>query len=140
MTQSTVKISAYYKATYDYATGTYTHYPESPEWAQASIYVPSVEAARHLAAQFPKNLRLKAVTTMSPLDGDYRNGTVESGVVTMSARLAADSANGGRNETGIKRLNSFLRKAEAMGLPIEWLSSGLNAYASREDFDGAVGR
>jgi hypothetical protein len=52
----------------------------------------------------------------------YGNETV--GYVTIRAGLSADGVNGGKNETGIKRVKSFLAKAEALGFRVEWNEPG----------------
>lgn len=46
------------------------------------------------------------------------------GYVQARAGLAANGVNGGKNEAGIKRVRSFLRKAEALGYRVEWTEPG----------------
>ena len=52
----------------------------------------------------------------------YGHETV--GYVTIRAGFSADGVNGGKNESGIKRVRSFLRKAEALGFQVEWDEPG----------------
>ena len=68
-----------------------------------------------LCAKFPKSARV----------GLYRAVSVEAGersrayyFLRFEAKLAADGANGGVNETGIKRIASFEKAAAKLGVDL----------------------
>lgn len=94
--------------------------------------VESAEVAREIAAQFPKSCKVTGCrVSTGPDRADY-------GLVNLTIGLGANGSRGEKNETGLKRLASFLRNAEKLGHEIEYVVSFANSYATREEFDAAI--
>lgn len=93
---------------------------------------PTFEDAAAFAALFPKSHKMQA-TTLGKSDG------TRVGYIRHYAWLAADDVNGGTNETAIKRYRALSRKIEALGATIVYAPQFVNSYASRADFEAAVG-
>jgi hypothetical protein len=98
-----------------------------PMYASLAAIVPTPADAEELAASFPKALRVKA-TTLGATDGSLR------GYVTLQVKLRSDKANGGVNETGIRRACRALELLEAAGHSLEYRADSLNSYPTLEAF------
>jgi hypothetical protein len=91
--------------------------------------------AEAIAALFPKSLRVKGTT----LWGHEHNDTGEfvswsCGYVKFLADFRANGVQGAANETGAKRVASFLRKAAQLGYSTTWTQPYSNAL-TRDEFD-----
>lgn len=124
MAEPTLTITGYY----DPSTG-------RPGWFAAEARFDTEAEAEAFAAQFPKSHKFRAGEVTNWRD---RSST---GVARSSTKLAADDINGGANETGIKRYRSILRKAEQLGVAVEYNDPGTvsNVYRTRDDFHAAIG-
>lgn len=89
------------------STGLYESQKGMAQCIEFNLEVPTLQEAREIASAFPKWLKVKAWTiTYGEYSGsDHPRG--EFGVVHLEARLLSDGANGGVNETGIKRARKF---------------------------------
>jgi hypothetical protein len=98
-------------------------------WAKISVALPGRHAssgeaqaqAAPYAALFPKAAKVQA-STLNTFDD---NGRYYAGYLVANARLAADGVNGGRNETGCRRLAQVLRTVQRLGGTVEY--SGYSA-------------
>lgn len=119
---ATFTVSAYYNN--NKGTG-------SPSHLVVHARFDSYEAAAEAVARFPKSYRLVAVK--GRYDGhDY-------GVVRTTVKLEGDDANGGKNETGIKRYRALLTKAEKLGYKVEYVAGqAVNAYLTRAELDAVL--
>lgn len=90
-------------------------------------------AAAEIVAQFPKSVGLVATTCTR------HEGTAEvCGYVSMSAKLATDGVNGGKNETGIKRYRSLRKHLARLGHTVEYRADASNSYRTLEAFEAAL--
>lgn len=106
----------------------------------------TVADAQAFAAEFPKSWKVKPCSlsttelyvterygstegfTIVPSSIESRyGGNITQGTVQQRAELQADGVNGGRNETGIKRLKAFTAKLAEMGIELEATTSYRNA-------------
>lgn len=127
-TAATFQLGAYCHRAYDYTTATYGELDlDQPYHAKVEAVVATLEDAQAIVAQFPKSAGLRAAT----LYGDPEGRT---GFVSLTVKLAANGVTGERNETGVKRLRSFLKKAEALGLAVEYRANAANSYPDQETF------
>lgn len=123
------QVSATYRCEWN---GTETvGYPDQPQALDICLRLDTPAEAEEVAATFPKSARLYA-GTLNAID----NPT--AGIVVGQAKLAADAANGGTNETAVKRYRAFLRQATARGWVIEWVATAGNAYATQAEFEQAI--
>lgn len=83
-----------------------------PAHVEISAIVPTVEAAREIAATFTKSIGVKA-TSLHRADGHY-------GYLFMRVKLWADGSNGGRNETGIARYQRFRKACDKLGYAVHY--------------------
>ncbi len=104
-----------------------------PQHVEINLYTETMEQAEEIVSRFPKSAKLRT----GVLHNGYY-GKPNSAYVTSRIQLLSDGVNGGRNETGIKRLASFFKKAEKLGLPVEWISPYKNSYETREAFERAL--
>lgn len=74
------------------------------------------QAAADFVASFPKAAKLASPS----LNGHtvVAAGGVETGIVKVHIRTAADGVNGGVNETGMKRLATIRRTAAKLGVEV----------------------
>jgi hypothetical protein len=94
---------------------------------EARLYIErDVNAARELAAKFPKSTKVRQ-TILSNSNKDER---WEDGVVSFRANLLADGVNGGCNETGIRRYRAFRKAAAKLGLRVQFVADA--AYQATE--------
>jgi len=71
----------------------------------------TVEEAREVAALFPKSVNARAKGLWGSAE--------HKGTVTMVAKLAADGANGGVNETGLRRARRFVKVCQDHGIQLD---------------------
>lgn len=90
-----------------------------------------VDDADATVALFPKSVGLKA-TTLRSRDGVFP-------FVNGHAQLLANGANGGINETGLRRLRAALKAADKAGIEVEYDAAVGNAYATLADALTALG-
>lgn len=119
----------------------------TPWNVKATLYVETPEQARAIAARFPKAAKVRASTVsawVGYLDGvewepDLDNAVF--GTVGIDAKIAADGVNGGRNETGIKRLATFRRAAERLGYDVVYRPPGTAAqgWLTEDEYEEALG-
>jgi hypothetical protein len=133
----------------DYSTGTVIVSAFYDYWADkrgegrkpghVDIAILAVDAVERdaILALFPKSARLHA-TSLSRMGTDENGGSRTLGYISSTIKLATDGVNGGRNETGIKRLHSILRAAEKAGLVVEYSAAAGNAYDSLSDLLAAI--
>lgn len=69
----------------------------------ANSYYKSIEEANIVLNKFPKSYKVKVAKI-------YSTDPNISAMVTCSSYLGKDEVNKGKNETGIKRMKSFLKK------------------------------
>jgi hypothetical protein len=74
----------------------------------ASAVAGTREQANEIAKTFPKSLGVKASTLGGVFDGKFE----ARGYLTVDALLSKNGTNGGVNESGLKRIRSFLRRVE----------------------------
>lgn len=100
-----------------------------------SDYTTEAEALAILA-DFPKSAGLK----IHRIGGDADCWTSEDKrwKVYMIAQLCSNGANGGVNETGLKRVKTIRRVAAAKGYTVAWPKKYANAVTEAE-FDAAPG-
>lgn len=94
------------------------------------------EGSREFAAQFPKSLRVMGTalsTQYNYLDPACQNtGRVTVGYVKFQAKLYEDGVNGGKNETGIKRLKSFVKHCARLGIELQFTMPYTNSRTEDE--------
>jgi hypothetical protein len=111
--------------------------PDQPSRVQLSIVVPTVDDAKQLASLFPKSLRVRSTrfTTDQWTPGQHN----AYGYVELDVRLIGDDANGGVNETGVKRYRTFTRKLAELGYTLAWDGTyWRNSYQSQAEFEAAI--
>lgn len=110
--------------------------PEQPNLVEITTVVPTVEDANQVAAEFPKSLRVGAVRYAGDqwTPGSHRS----YGFVRFQVFLTANDANGGVNEGGVKRYQSFMRHVERLGYGLVWNPDGRASYQTREAFEAAI--
>lgn len=84
--------------------------------------------AEALVSYFPKSAKLRPSTCTVITEAGQPN--LELGSAHVSIKLLADGANGGRNETGIKRLHAILKAADRAGIAVEYRATAGNAVPS----------
>jgi hypothetical protein len=117
------------------ATPTVAHVFATAASVEAVVYVADPQAAVEFAATLPKGIKAKASTLTY---GDNR----KVGWVSMRAVLEANGVNGGRNETGVKRVQAFRRAMAKAGLRLEFaaVTHGMAGTAQSEgDLDALLG-
>jgi hypothetical protein len=126
-----LRVSAFYKASYDYDTKSYTHHTDQLSHITASARTATVEDAQALAAQFPKSAKVSAVS----LGGD----PAHLGIIQFHVNLAPNGNNGGINETGLRRYRTLMRAAAKAGITVEWTAAqAVNSFATQAEFEAAV--
>jgi hypothetical protein len=90
-------------------------------------------------AAFPKSAGVHS-TTLSTFEGvDWTTGrSVRLPFATVEIFLSSNRANGGRNETGVKRYQSIIRTAAKLGLKVGWDGNGSNLYDTQAAFEEAL--
>lgn len=101
----------------------------------ASIYVsaalPTRQDADALVARFPKSVKLYA----ADLNGDPLN----TARVRATIDLLGTTANGGVNETGLKRYRSILKSAAKLGITVDFKAHGCApSYPTQEALEAAI--
>jgi hypothetical protein len=105
---------------------------------EAVLYLQTKEEAEAVVAQFPKSYGVKASTFATPRpeefgfeatdhNGNERARNTVLGSVIIDAIVRPDGVNGGINESGIKRIKSFLKKAAELGYMVEYDDKYWNA-------------
>ena len=121
--------------------------PSVPKFWDVAAYFGTVAEREEVLAWFPKSygLRPSTLSTMRPgeiVDGyrdrDPRTWTLLPSI-TGHAKLWSDGVNGGRNETGIKRLHKILAVAERHGMTVEVRKAARNGYETLADLLAAIG-
>ncbi len=74
---------------------------------EVAAEVETTKDADEVVVIFPKSIGLKSCHLGRCVNGKY----VKVGYVTMRVQLAKDGVNGGKNESGIKRIKRFLKLA-----------------------------
>lgn len=97
-----------------------------------SMRVETKEAAQAIAAQFPKSV--KAIATTINIIG----GTDRQGCIDIEARIGANGVNGGKNETGIKRIKSALKTITALGYEFEYTMPWTNSLTEAEFWEAVA--
>jgi hypothetical protein len=110
----------------------YHHYqkPDVVSGASVEAILATVAEAQALVARFPKSAGLRATGC------NTRDGVV--GHVRLRVGLEPNGANGGINETGLRRLRTVLRAAEKLGVPVAYGPCYGNSYPTQADFEAAV--
>ena len=121
---ATIKLTA----ALDSRTGEPTLYKFSAE-------VPTVEDARAFAALFPKSHKVHGTSLTTYAEG----GSVVTGLVNHESYISPNKANGGVNETAVKRYRAIVKKLAALGVEIVYSKAYLNSYETREAFEAAIG-
>lgn len=85
------------------------------------------------ASQFPKGCNLKPQTVSSFTTAPYTTFTYYRSAA--HANLAANKANGGVNESGVKRLKAILRACDKLGIEVTYVTPFTNSFA---DLDAAL--
>lgn len=106
--------------------------PGKAAGCELSIEVETVEQARELAAQFPASTRVRAATLYTRDRGDR-------GIVRVCIGLSSNRNRGEVNETGLRRYRAIVKRAEQLGIEVEWRAQFVNSYPTREAFELAVG-
>jgi hypothetical protein len=104
---------------------------ELPQAASVRARVSSLEEAERIAALFPKMIGLRAQTLRL-------QGGEMVGYLSMNVKLAVDGVNGGRNETGIKRLARLLAVAEKNGIAVEYAPTCSNSFPTMDEALAAI--
>ena len=88
----------------------------TPAQITAIAAAPTVDAAREIAALFPKSLRIRAHvwTRVDPATDEL----VDQGGVWMSVDTAPSRVTGEVNESGMRRYRSFLKHCKRLGFEI----------------------
>ena len=104
-------------------TATLSVYGSSTGW-QAIASFDETDEAIAFAASFPKSAGVK----------------VHGANATARATLRSDEVNGGVNETGIRRYQSLITRAQKLGITIEWHDSATvrTTLISQGAFEAAV--
>jgi hypothetical protein len=108
--------------------------PNAAQHVEITAKCSTVEAAREIAALFPKSMKVRATTLTSYATGE----AVVTGIICFRAGLRSDGVNGGRNETGIKRYRSLVAKLAKHGFSTEYVAQWSNAYPTLEAFEAAI--
>lgn len=112
------------------AEATYTENGQ-PQSFSASVHFDTRHKAAELAGWFPKSLRIRT--------GECSSATGTTYTVRFSAALAANGTTGEVNETSQKRIRSFCRHAERLGVELHWRGDLYgNSYPTRAEFDQAA--
>jgi hypothetical protein len=116
----------------------FTGVPEQPNFIELTAVVPTTDDAKQVAAQFPKSLRVGSTRLTTPewTPGEHRS----YGYVRLQVFLTANDANGGINEGGIKRYQSFMRHVGRLGYTVRWNPDGRAGYPTQEAFEAAITR
>lgn len=89
--------------------------------------LPDYAAAVDVIGQFPKSCRLRAYP-------------VNAGSFSVHIVLEPNGANGGVNETGVKRIRTILATCDRLGIAVEYVGTGYgNVYPTFDDFKVAAG-
>jgi len=124
----TATLSAAAECDYDYETREYTLRLDEPMHFEIEAKCATDTEAEALAAQFPKYVK-----------ANVRRYTRENTVtVEISATLRANGANGGVNETGVKRYRKAVEVLAATGYGLEVGCGFVNAYRTVEAFEAAI--
>lgn len=109
----------------------------APARVQMRAIVADLATAESFIAQLPKSLRLNAATLHEVVDGQMRH----FGYIRFDAKLYGDGANGGKNETGIRRYRQALRHLARMGATVEFDPDTRvgNAYRTFAELHTAIG-
>ena len=94
-----------------------------PQDATVEAVFGTVEEAAAWVATQPKALGLRATTLTSYIDGPAGRTVNFVGYIQGRAILIANGINGGKNETGIKRMNRWIKD-----LNIEFVAQYSNSY------------
>lgn len=116
-------------ATYESPGG--EHHPEHPQGVSYNIKAESHDEAKHIASQFAKSHGVRAVVSHE------RDGSV-TGHANGNVTLKSDRVNGGVNETGLKRFEAVMKRADALGIKKEWSAPWGNSYKTEADFRSAL--
>lgn len=114
-----------------------TAWPEGYEFA---MEVADRDEAAAVVSLFPKSAKMYATTMHTHEGGDWRNGAeITVGRVAHRSNLSANQANGGANETALRRYATIMRAADAAGIPVEYAPRWRNSYPDAEAFEAAHG-
>lgn len=91
-----------------------------PTGAQIVMVTRTVAEAQAIAALFPKSVKVRATEFTTHRKGQYHENFVLGYVHLPFVQLATNGVNGGRNETGLKRLRSFYQACLKHNLPVDF--------------------
>ena len=115
----------------EYVNGDFVPNFDRIQSATVGAQVTDLETAKEIAALFPKMVGLTATTLSGSREGN-------TGYLHFSVKLAKDGVNGGKNETGIKRLQRLLAVAAKNGLAVEYVANFSNSYPTMDAALAAV--
>ncbi len=104
-----------------------------------SAFFPNDEAAEAFEALFPKSVKVKRSTfSQSVRENGQYVGTTITPTRSVYANLAADGVNGGRNETGIRRVRRALKVLADNGIDFIWATPYSSNFPTFEAFEAFV--
>jgi hypothetical protein len=126
-----------------------TEYEGRPSIAEATIMLSGSEPTHELAKarmtewlaarRFPKALSMYSTSLYNyRAEGDLPVGHIP--MARNTVKLWADGVNGGRNETGIRRLQRLVAFCREQGVPFEYVTGYANAYPTLDEAMAAVAK